>query len=103
MDGGNGQIVPASQLDLGAQPIQAQSAHEIVEARRLSVEEKRAAGHLGDKEIVQVLALRSQEGSPDRPTRRNRRHIVGNQALEKGPGIRAAHSDDAALVQQGIE
>src|SRR3546814_8822450 len=59
----------------------------------------RSVALLGDEELVQKLALRGQEGGPDRALWRHPLDIIGNDALQEATPVGACDLDDAAMRQ----
>ena len=87
---------------LGAQPVEREPPAQIVEPRRLAVEQQRLALR-DDEKIVQVVALRRQQRGIERALRAGLGHVVGDQSLQEGDAIRARDLEHAARVEQREE
>ncbi len=88
-----------------AQAIQAQPLDQRLGPASLAIDQHiLAAGRIGPQDHVeQGLALRRQQAGIARRAGREAQHVLGQQALQKGPRLGAADADQASIVEGGRE
>ena len=84
------------EIDLRAQAIGGQALAKLHHSVRLAVEQV-ARVRFRDDEVVQILALRREQGGVDRLCVADQLDIVGNQILQKRPGIPAIDRKNSAF------
>src|SRR5690606_10848470 len=90
---GDGEVADRLQGYLGAQLVELQAAQQIGCALGFTVEQEDFT-LLREEELVQELALRCQEGAPDRTLSCHTLDIVGDDTLQKAAPVGARHLDD---------
>ncbi len=100
------QIVGRRNLDIGAQPVEAQALDEIVSHAGRQVEQKSLVGLAVlrlrmDQEIEEDLALRRQQPAIGNAGRRQACHIGGDDILQEGRGVAAGNAHDGAIIKAG--
>ena len=87
---------------LGAQLIEAEPLGEIGRLRRRAIEKIGGAvgvGRAHDDHVEQDLGLRREKRRIARLARREPLDVVGQETLQKAGRIRAAHANDAAILE----
>jgi hypothetical protein len=87
--------------NLGAQLVETQPLGEVGRLRPRAIEVKGAVCPCEDDKVEQDLALRAEQRAEARLSGDDAVEVAGQQPVEEGLGLLAAHPDDAAIGKIG--
>ena len=90
------ELRPQCDLDLGAQTIEFQFAHQRLGTGGRTIQQHGAVA-FGDKKIEQDFSLRRQQGSVEPLAGGQPGQVVGDQPLQQVTGLRPFQGDDGAV------